>query len=82
MAEKRTWQDLTPTQQRLVVAGGLLEAATTCWMLVDLRRRSPALVRGPRWAWALSSVVQPFGPLAYALLGRRALPQALRVARR
>jgi hypothetical protein len=82
MAEKRTWQDLTPTQQRLIVAGGLLEAVMTSWMLVDLRRRSPALVRGPRWAWALASVVQPFGPLAYALLGRRALPHALRIGAR
>ncbi|HXV94099.1 MAG TPA: PLD nuclease N-terminal domain-containing protein [Pseudonocardia sp.] len=48
---------------------GLLAAALT-----DLRRRDPAGVRGPRWAWALACGVNVVGPLAYLLLGRRRTP--------
>ncbi|MGZ4448121.1 MAG: PLDc N-terminal domain-containing protein [Nocardioides sp.] len=39
--------------------------------LRDLARRPAAAVRGPRAAWAASFVVQPFGPLAYLVAGRR-----------
>ena len=68
---KQTWSDLSITQQRLIVVGGLVEAVLTAVALRDLRRRPADQVRGPKPAWFLASFVQPVGPLAYLLLGRR-----------
>jgi hypothetical protein len=68
---KQDWNDLTVAQQRGIVAGGAVELAATVWVLVDLLRRPASGIRGPKWAWAAACVVQPFGPLAYAALGRR-----------
>jgi len=67
----RSWNSLTPTQQRLVVAGGVVEAILTTVALVDLVRRPAVQVRGPKWAGALGCVVQPVGPIAYLAVGRR-----------
>ena len=63
--------DLTPTQQRLIVVGGAVEVALTTWCLRDLARRPPAQVHGPKALWLPAMVVQPVGPLAYLLWGRR-----------
>ncbi|HEV7623371.1 MAG TPA: PLD nuclease N-terminal domain-containing protein [Amnibacterium sp.] len=68
---KHDWNDLTVAQQRAIVAGGAAELAATAWVLLDLLRRPAAAIRGPKWAWAAACVVQPFGPIAYAVLGRR-----------
>jgi Phospholipase_D-nuclease N-terminal len=68
---KRTWSDLTPLQRRAIVAGGALEAILTAAAARDLARRSSVEVRGPKAAWVLAFVVQPFGPIAYFALGRR-----------
>jgi hypothetical protein len=68
---KRDWNDLSVAQQRGILAGGAVELAMTVWVIVDLVRRPAARIRGPKWAWAAACAVQPFGPLAYAVLGRR-----------
>lgn len=68
---KKSWSDLTPTQQKLVVAAGVVEVAVTTWCLRDLRRRPASQVRGPKALWAPALSVQPVGPLAYLALGRR-----------
>lgn len=68
---KKTWADLTPTQQRLVVVGGAAEVVLTTWCLIDLVRRPAQAVRGPKALWAPALAVQPVGPLAYLLWGRR-----------
>jgi hypothetical protein len=39
--------------------------------LRDLARRRPEEVRGPKAAWILAFVVQPIGPIAYFIVGRR-----------
>ena len=69
--EKKKWSDLTPAQQRAIKVGGVLEAALTALAQRDLARRSASEVRGSKALWALSFVVQPFGPLAYFAAGRR-----------
>jgi len=45
--------------------------ALTAWAVRDLRGRSAESVRGPKALWFASFGVQPFGPLAYLVLGRR-----------
>jgi hypothetical protein len=69
--DPKKWSDLTATQRRLVVALGCAEVGLTVTALTDLARRASAQVRGPKALWALSCIVQPVGPVAYLLLGRR-----------
>jgi hypothetical protein len=68
---KKKWSDLTPAQQRAIKVGTVLEALLTAAAARDLARRPAEEVRGSRSLWALSFVVQPFGPLAYFAAGRR-----------
>lgn len=70
MAKKR-WSDLSPVEQRAIIAGGVAEAVMTSYALVDLARRPKRRVRGPKLLWLFGLVVQPFGPLAYLRWGRR-----------
>ena len=72
-ANKKKWSDLTPTQQRLVIVGGAVEAVLTTAALISLARRPKEAVRGPKALWAASLIVQPVGPLAYFALGRRSV---------
>lgn len=71
MATKRKWSDLTPTQQRLIIAGSAVELVLTTIALVDLARRPQEQVRGSRALWMLGVWVQPVGPIAYLMVGRR-----------
>lgn len=48
-----------------------VEVVLTTVALVDLARRPAEQVRGPKPVWALGCFVQPVGPIAYLLLGRR-----------
>ena len=68
---RREWSELSPSQQRLIVVGGAVETVLTVAALVDLVRRPAADVRGPKAAWAVAVWVQPVGPIAYFLAGRR-----------
>jgi hypothetical protein len=68
---KKRWGDLSPVEQRAIIAGGVAEAVMTSYALVDLARRPKRRVRGPKLLWLLGLVVQPFGPLAYLRWGRR-----------
>jgi phospholipase D-like protein len=67
---KKKWSDLTAGQQKALIAGGVVEVVLTTVALRDLARRPASEVRGRKGLWALSLVVQPFGPIAYLLRGR------------
>ena len=68
---KKKWSDLTESQKRAVYVGGAIETVMTIAALRDLARRPSDQVRGSKIGWALSFVVQPFGPMTYFALGRR-----------
>ena len=71
---KQRWHALTPVQRKLLVAASALDTAAKSAALVDLARRSPDEIRGPKWLWATAlPVVNSAGllPAAYFLLGRR-----------
>ena len=68
---KKSWSDMTPTQKKLVVAAGIVEVAVTTWCVRDLKQRPAALVRGPKALWAPALSVQPVGPIAYLVCGRK-----------
>ena len=40
-------------------------------MWADLAKRPADKVRGPKWLWAVLSLVNGFGPGAYFMLGRK-----------
>jgi hypothetical protein len=69
--DRPRWADLPRVQQGAIVALGAAEVVLTTIAVVDLKRRPRRQVRGPKALWALSLGVQPFGPVAYLLLGRR-----------
>jgi hypothetical protein len=71
-ANKKKWSEFTPTQQKLIIAGGAVEALLTSAALISLARRPKDAVRGPKALWAASLIIQPVGPLAYFTFGRRA----------
>ena len=71
MAKTRRWSDLTSTQRKAIVVSAAVETVLTTVALVDLARRPAAQVRGPKALWALGCFVQPVGPVAYLVLGRR-----------
>jgi hypothetical protein len=71
--QKKRWSDLTPTQQKAVIAGGVVEVVLTTIALRDLARRPASEVRGRKSTWVLAFAVQPFGPIAYLVRGRRAV---------
>ncbi len=68
---KKSWSDLTSTQRRLVVVGGVVQVTLQVAALRDLRRRSATEIRGPRWMWVCASFINTVGPVAYFLFGRR-----------
>ncbi|MBS2938841.1 PLDc N-terminal domain-containing protein [Nocardioides sp. J2M5] len=68
---KKSWADMTPTQKKIVVVTGLAEVALTTWCAKDLKQRPAAMVRGPKLLWGPLLSVQPVGPIAYLLVGRR-----------
>lgn len=69
--EKKKWSDLTPTQQKALIAGAAVEVVLTTVALRDLAKRPAGEVRGRKWQWVLALTVQPFGPIAYLMRGRR-----------
>jgi hypothetical protein len=70
MARKR-WSDLSPSQQFLLLTLISVELSLTATAAVDLARRPADQVKGGKTAWALGLLVQPVGPIAYLIAGRR-----------
>ena len=66
-----TWGDMSPMQKKLVVVTGIAEVAVTAWCARDLRKRPAELVRGPKLLWGPALSVQPVGPIAYLVWGRK-----------
>lgn len=68
------WAELSPRQQRLVVAWAVVESVLKAVALADLARRPAAQVRGPKPLWGIVlSVSNSLGaaPLIYWFYGRR-----------
>ena len=71
VATKKRWSDFSEGQQAAILIGTAIEMVLTTVALADLARRPRAQVRGPKPLWVLSCVVQPVGPIAYLVGGRR-----------
>jgi hypothetical protein len=71
VATKKQWSDFSGGQQAAIFVGTAIEVVLTTVALADLARRPGAQVRGPKPLWVLGCVVQPVGPIAYLVFGRR-----------
>lgn len=68
---RRHWRDLSPTQQRVIIAAGVVQVALAAAAWTDLARRPTSRVRGPKAAWAAAIAVNFVGPISYFAWGRR-----------
>jgi hypothetical protein len=68
----KRWKDLTEGQRRLIIAAGAAETVLKAAMLIDLKRRPARQVRGPKWLWASTALINSAGvlPVAYFIAGR------------
>jgi hypothetical protein len=71
MRANRRWSELSRSARVAVIVGAAVEVTLTAAAAADLARRPAAGVRGLRALWALGIFVQPVGPIAYLMLGRR-----------
>ncbi|MER7367548.1 PLDc N-terminal domain-containing protein [Nonomuraea wenchangensis] len=65
------WDEMSGKQRGAVIALASVEIAFTAAAAVDLSRRPAADVRGRKGLWWPAIFVQPVGPVAYLLWGRR-----------
>ncbi|TMR93641.1 PLD nuclease N-terminal domain-containing protein [Nonomuraea basaltis] len=65
------WDELSKRQQGLLLVAASAEVALTTAAVVDLWFRPREAVRGRKGLWWLGIFVQPIGPVAYLLCGRR-----------
>lgn len=68
---RKRWSEMDPAQRRRIKIVGGVQAAVQAATLVDLWRRPAEKIRGPKKAWVAAAFVQPIGPMAYWLRGRR-----------
>ena len=71
MDRRKQWSDLSPAQQRSVIAAGVVQVLLAAAALLDLRRRPAEEVRGSKKLWAAATMVNFVGPIAYFVFGRR-----------
>ncbi|RZU54409.1 hypothetical protein EV385_6360 [Krasilnikovia cinnamomea] len=68
----RRWNELSQGQRGFIILAAVAESAIKAAMLIDLKRRPADQVRGPKWLWASSALVNSAGilPAAYFIVGR------------
>ena len=71
MKRKIKWSELTPAQRALLLTLVSVELALTAAAAADLFKRPSDQLRGPKLAWAAGLFVQPVGPIAYLIAGRK-----------
>jgi hypothetical protein len=72
------WGNLSPRSRWLLAGSAAVETGLKVAVLLDLRRRPASEVRGPRWLWASSMIVNSAGliPISYFIFGRRSAAAA------
>ncbi len=67
------WKELSPGTRRLLIGAAVAEAGLKAAVLIDIKRRPAEQIRGPKWLWASSMIVNSAGviPLSYFAFGRR-----------
>ncbi|MFI7538972.1 PLDc N-terminal domain-containing protein [Streptosporangium sp. NPDC049376] len=71
---RKRWSDLSQRQQTAILVLASIELSLTATAAADLWFRPAGKVRGAKALWWPALLVQPLGPVAYLLLGRRPAP--------
>jgi hypothetical protein len=71
MAERKSWQELSPRQRAGMGVLGVIQVALLIAALRDLRQRSDEEINGSRRLWKAAVFVNYIGPIAYFWKGRR-----------
>lgn len=71
---KRSWSELNGTQRTFILIGSAVEIALTTAAAIDLVKRPPTAIRGPKPLWFAALLIQPVGPIAYFLAARKPEP--------
>jgi len=66
----KRWRDLSGPQRAAILTLVSIELSLTATAATDLWRRPVAQVKGRKALWWPALLVQPFGPIAYLMLGR------------
>ncbi|WP_077489913.1 PLD nuclease N-terminal domain-containing protein [Sinomonas mesophila] len=75
---KKKWSELSGGQRFGVVLGAAIQMTLQGLALRDLAKRPSDQVNGPKAAWALGTLINGIGPIAYFLLGRKHVPAEIR----
>jgi Phospholipase_D-nuclease N-terminal len=68
---KKQWKDLSSGRKRRIAIQGMIQVALAAWALWDIRHRPADRIKGSKRLWTLAAFVQPVGPVAYFLFGRK-----------
>ena len=69
--QRKQWKDFSSAQKMRMMVRVLAQFAMMIAMLVDLRRRPADQIKGNKRWWYVAAFVQPFGPIAYFIFGRK-----------
>jgi hypothetical protein len=78
MSRTKNWGELSPTRQRVIVLGTVVQFSLAIAAWWDLAHRSDESVRGSKRFWAVAILINFVGPIAYFARGRRVGPAAPR----
>ena len=53
------------------MVGGVVQLSLLGAALIDIKRRQPDQLNGPRWLWTGVSFINFIGPVTYFVVGRR-----------
>jgi len=68
---QKKWKELPREMRARFVVQGIVQFVLLVWVLWDLRHRPENKIKGSKRMWTLLAFVQPVGPIAYLLFGRR-----------
>lgn len=68
---RRKWSELPTPAKAGIIGLAAVEAVITTIAARDLGGRTEDQVNGPRWLWRILFFVQPAGPIAYLVVGRK-----------
>ena len=66
----RQWRRLSPPQRTMMVAGAVVQVTLFAAAQVDITKRNPEEIRGPKLLWRLICLVNFIGPILYFSFGR------------
>jgi hypothetical protein len=69
--KNKRWSDLPPQVRTRIIVQGIIQFILLILALRDISRRPADQIRGRKWMWVVGSFVQPIGPIAYFVFGRK-----------